>query len=240
MFISKKSCCDLADLNTFTRLPEKLHRKRSVHLTRVCDIRLKQIPRRLINIRKKPGRISISRTDWKHICLRLCLLSVRNADHIHFAIIDPGHHIKLKSIIVLFYKHLFQICKFCGSRNLLSQLPLIINNIDSSGTIFIHRLTDQRIRQILNQLFYFIRFAGQTYWYFYITRCRKSKLRECLTAHGFVTIPRKLLRFQIARKICFRRNFDHAFHQKVRKRSDDPVNLFFLTEFCDRICICHR
>ena len=132
MLIAKKSCRDLANLNAFTRLPEKLHRKWSIHLTGMCNIRLKQIPRRLINVRKKTGRINISRTDRKHVCLRLRLLSVCNAYHVYLSISNPGHHIELKSIVVLLYKYFSQICKFCGTYNLLCQFTFIVDNIDSS------------------------------------------------------------------------------------------------------------
>ena len=49
MLISEKSCGDLADLDTFSRLPEKLHGKGSVFLTGSVRICLKKFCGRLFN-----------------------------------------------------------------------------------------------------------------------------------------------------------------------------------------------
>ena len=49
MLISEKSCGDLADLDTFSRLPEKLHGKGSVFLAGSVRICLKKFCGRLFN-----------------------------------------------------------------------------------------------------------------------------------------------------------------------------------------------
>ena len=68
----------------------------------------------------------------------------------------------------------------------------------------------------------------------------KTEFFEQSPGGGFVAIPGKLFRVQIAGKTGFRGNLHHTFQQKIGKRGEDAIHLFFFAESGDPVRIGDR
>ena len=147
----------------------------------------------------------------------------------------PGHHIEFVTVVIFFYENLRKIGERSGFSDCLFQFFKIVYHIDAAGAIFIQWFCHQRKMQVSDQLR-----SQSGSGNFRKTRGGKTEFFEQSPGGGFVTIPGKLFRVQIAGKTCFCGNLHHTFQQKIGKRGENSVHLFFFTKGGDPVRIGDR
>ena len=135
----------------------------------------------------------------------------------------PGHHIEFVTVVIFFYENLRKIGERSGFSDCLFQFFKIVYHIDAAGSIFIQWFCHQRKMQVSDQLR-----SQSGSGNFRKTRGGKTEFFEQSPGGGFVTIPGKLFRVQIAGKTSFCGNLHHTFQQKIGKRGENSVTCFSL------------